>query len=180
MRLGGAVLRVIPDSRLLRSIEVDVVELALGHIVVADRFTGTAPLSAQAARDLGALGYVARARARGLDADARRDHPFTDLRTALTVPTADSGDVLARFQFRARETTASIAIINDLGYGTNPGAASYWPPLIPLDGGPPASTSSMPGAAQSSTASNSPATAPSPAPRSLSPRSSTGRLSPSR
>ncbi|TYB42180.1 NADH-quinone oxidoreductase subunit C [Actinomadura chibensis] len=132
VHLGGAALRAIPDPDALRSIEADVAEivaLALGHTVVADRFTGTAPLTARAARDLGALGYVARAS--GLDADARRDHPFTDLRPALTVPTAETGDVLARFQIRAREIGASIAIVNDLTYGTNPGSATYWPPLDP-------------------------------------------------
>ncbi|RKS73017.1 Ni,Fe-hydrogenase III large subunit [Actinomadura pelletieri DSM 43383] len=136
VRLGGAVLRVIPDPALMRSIEADIaelVELALGHTVVADRFTGTAPLSAQAARDLGALGYVARAS--GLDIDARRDHPCTDLRPALTVPTADSGDVLARFQIRAREIAASIAIITDLAQGATPGSTTYWPPLDHATGG---------------------------------------------
>ena len=132
IRLGGATLRVIPDAGALRAIGADVaelVDLALGHSVVADRFTGTAPLRADAARDLGVLGYVARAS--GLDADARRDHPFTDLRPALTVPTRDTGDVLARFQIRAREIASSIAIIGDLGYGASPGAATYWPPLTP-------------------------------------------------
>lgn len=133
--LGGAVLRAVPDPALLRSIEADIteiVDLALGHTVIADRFTGTAPLDTQAARDLGTLGYVARAS--GLDADARRDHPFTDLRPSLTVPTATTGDVLARFQIRAREITTSIAIINDLSYGMNPGLISYWPPLTSLNG----------------------------------------------
>ena len=42
-------------------------------------FTGTAVLAADAARQLGALGYVARAS--GVDIDARRDHPFVDRRT---------------------------------------------------------------------------------------------------
>ena len=130
--LGGAVLRTLPDPDVLRAIEADIaeiVDLALGHTVVRDRFTGTAPLAAQAARDLGTLGYVARAS--GLDADARRDHPITDLRPALTVPTAGTGDVLARFQIRAREITASVAIITDLVQGANPGLVSYWPPLDP-------------------------------------------------
>ncbi|MEU9018604.1 NADH-quinone oxidoreductase subunit C [Actinomadura sp. NPDC048394] len=133
--LGGAVLRAIPDPQALRALEADIaelVDLALGHTVVADRFAGTAPLTADAARDLGALGYVARAS--GIDADARRDHPFTDLRPALTVPTAATGDVLARFQIRAREITTSIAIINDLSYGMYAGAVSYWPALTPPAG----------------------------------------------
>jgi Ni,Fe-hydrogenase III large subunit/Ni,Fe-hydrogenase III component G len=136
IRLGGALLRAIPDPESMRAIGADIAEiteLALGHTVVADRFTGTAPLSTRAARDLGALGYVARAS--GLDTDARRDHPFTDLRPTLTVPTGTTGDVLARFQIRAREIGTSIAIINDLTYGVNPGASTYWPPVTP-PGGP--------------------------------------------
>jgi len=127
--LGGAVLRTLPDPAAFKAIGADVaelVDLALGHTVVADRFTGTAPLSADAARDLGVLGPVARAS--GLDADARRDHPFTDLRPALTVPTATTGDVLARFQIRAREIAASIDIVRDLTYAMNPGLVSAWPP----------------------------------------------------
>ncbi|MFF4240644.1 NADH-quinone oxidoreductase subunit C [Actinomadura geliboluensis] len=127
--LGGAVLRAVPDPAALQAIGADVAELAglaLGHTVVADRFTGTAPLSAAAARDLGALGPVARAS--GVDADARRDHPFTDLRPALTVPTAGTGDVLARFQIRVREIAASIEIVRDLAYAMNPGLVSAWPP----------------------------------------------------
>ncbi|WP_395105321.1 NADH-quinone oxidoreductase subunit C [Actinomadura sp. SCN-SB] len=141
VHLGGAVLRAVPDPGTLGAIEADIgeiVELALGHTVVADRFTGTAPLSTQAARDLGALGYVARAS--GLDADARRDHPFADLRAAPAVPTADTGDVLARFQIRAREITASIAFINeltgDLGPGTygQPLASPPAPPTGPASG----------------------------------------------
>ncbi|MFF0523331.1 NADH-quinone oxidoreductase subunit C [Actinomadura nitritigenes] len=130
--LGGAIVRVIPDPQALRALEADItelVDLALGHTVVADRFTGTAPLTAQTARDLGALGYIARAS--GIDTDARRDHPMTDLQPALTVPTAATGDVLARFQIRTREITTSIAVINDLTYGMSPGAASSWPPLTP-------------------------------------------------
>lgn len=133
--LGGAVLRTVPDPGALGALEADVaglVDLALGHTVVADRFTGTAPLTAEAARDLGALGYVARAS--GVDADARRDHPFTDLGPALTVPTATTGDVLARFRIRAREITGSIAITNALSCGMDTGAVSSWPPLAPPAG----------------------------------------------
>ncbi|MEV1179496.1 NADH-quinone oxidoreductase subunit C, partial [Nonomuraea sp. NPDC049784] len=71
VRLGGAHLKALPAPDRLHAIGTDVAELAglaLGHSVVADRFTGTAVLSADAARDLGTLGYVARAS--GLDLDA--------------------------------------------------------------------------------------------------------------
>jgi len=130
--LGGALLRTLPDPDALKAIGDDIaelVDLALRHTVVADRFTGTAPLPVEAARDLGTLGYVARGS--GLDIDARRDHPFTDLRPVLDVPAEEGGDVLARFRIRAREIAASIAIINDLGYGMNPGLVAFWPPLSP-------------------------------------------------
>ncbi|TQM68734.1 Ni,Fe-hydrogenase III large subunit [Actinomadura hallensis] len=133
--LGGAAVRAVPAPERLTAIAEDAAELAdlaLSHTVVADRFTGTAELPAQAARDLGTLGYVARAS--GLDADARRDHPFTDLRPALRVSTRTTGDVLARFQVRAEEIAVSAAIIKDLAYGMSPGAVTYWPPLEPLKG----------------------------------------------
>ncbi|MEV5571779.1 NADH-quinone oxidoreductase subunit C [Spirillospora sp. NPDC052269] len=127
---GGALLLAVPDAAGLQALAADIaelVDLALGHTAVLDRFTGTAPLSLDAARDLGTLGYVARAS--GLDVDARRDHPITDLRPALTVATRSSGDVLARFQVRADEIAASIALVTDLAYGMSPGLTSYWPPL---------------------------------------------------
>ncbi|MFD1545795.1 hydrogenase large subunit [Nonomuraea guangzhouensis] len=112
--LGGVALRALPEPARLADIGADVAEiaeLALGHTVVADRFTGTAILPEQAARDLGTLGYVARAS--GLDLDARRDHPFTDL-GHFQPATRTSGDVLARFQIRADEIAASIALITRL------------------------------------------------------------------
>ncbi|MFI9846856.1 NADH-quinone oxidoreductase subunit C [Nonomuraea sp. NPDC051941] len=118
--LGGARLRALPDPGQLAAIGADVaeiVELALGHSVVADRFTGTAVLSEQAARDLGTLGYVARAS--GVDLDARRDHPFTDL-CAVPTATRAGGDVLARFQIRADEIAAAIDLITRLAEGTFP------------------------------------------------------------
>ncbi|GLW64783.1 formate hydrogenase HycE [Actinomadura rubrobrunea] len=133
--LGGAVLRTVPDAYRLKALGEDVaeiVDLALGHTVVADRFTGTAPLSTAAARDLGTLGYVARAS--GVDVDARRDHPFTDLGPTLTVPTCDTGDVLARFRIRAEEIAVSIALIGELADGMAPGRIGSWAPSKARDG----------------------------------------------
>ncbi|TDC61802.1 formate hydrogenase [Actinomadura sp. GC306] len=130
--LGGAALRTIPAPDRLTAIAEDAAELArlaLSHTVVADRFTGTAELPAQAARDLGTLGYVARAS--GLDTDARRDHPSTDLRPSLRVVTRTTGDVLARFEVRAEEIAVSAALVGDLAYGMSPGVVTYWPPLSP-------------------------------------------------
>ena len=111
---GGARLRTRPDAKRLHEIAADVaqlVDLALSHTVVRDRFTATAPLGLRQARELGTLGYVARAS--GLDLDARRDHPAD---TQLPPPPRvleSEGDVLARFQVRAREFQACV---DHLGY----------------------------------------------------------------
>ncbi|ARP71045.1 formate hydrogenase [Streptomyces pluripotens] len=109
---GGAALRTLPDPARLKAIGEDIREitaLALGHSTVRDRFTGTATLGAHAAREIGCLGYVARAS--GLAADARIAHPFTDYDGHLNVPVHDGGDVLARFLVRAEEIDTSLALI---------------------------------------------------------------------
>jgi Ni,Fe-hydrogenase III large subunit/Ni,Fe-hydrogenase III component G len=119
---GGATLHAVPDPARLRAIAADiadVVGLALGHAVVVDRFTGTAVLPTQAARDLGTLGYVARAS--GLEVDARHQHPHCDLGPDFTVATRSGGDVLARFLLRADEITASVALIAALAPTVQPG-----------------------------------------------------------
>ncbi len=119
---GGAALRALPDAALLRRTGADVhrlTELALGHSTVRDRFTGTARLAPGAARDLGTLGYVARAS--GLETDARLAHPFCDLDAELTVPVHLTGDVLARFLVRAEEIDASLALAAHLAAGLRPG-----------------------------------------------------------
>jgi len=112
---GGVRLRSRPDQARLRAIAADVaqlVDLALGHTVVRDRFTATAPLSLQQARELGTLGYVARAS--GLDTDARNEHPAQpDIPRPAPVLEPD-GDVLARFQMRAKEFQASVDCMGQL------------------------------------------------------------------
>ncbi|GAA0415766.1 NADH-quinone oxidoreductase subunit C [Streptomyces luteireticuli] len=131
---GGAALRALPDPRRMRAIAADIheiVDLALGHSTVRDRFTTTARLAPTAARDLGCLGYVARAS--GLDIDARLSHPFLDLGGALSVPTRLTGDVLARFLVRAEEIDASLALVDHLAEGLRPGTVRV--PLGP-GGGP--------------------------------------------
>ena len=75
-----------------------------------DRVDGTGILPHQAARDLGIVGVAARAS--GVDADARRDHPtdaYDDLR--FEVPVEDGGDVRARLMIRAREIEQSLLIL---------------------------------------------------------------------
>ncbi|MFG2043867.1 NADH-quinone oxidoreductase subunit C [Dactylosporangium sp. NPDC048998] len=135
VRPGGAALREVPSPDRLAAIGADireVVDLALGNSLVAERFTGTAVLTVEQARDLGALGYVARAS--GLGTDARLDHPagvlddeglrMSDL---FTVATHGTGDVLARFQQRAAEIDASLAALGVLVRTVTPGTVATWP-----------------------------------------------------
>ncbi|KLL11053.1 formate hydrogenase [Protofrankia coriariae] len=119
---GGAAVRALPDPARIRAIGDDIrdiVALALGHSTVRDRFTGAARLDSRAARDLGCLGYVARAS--GVRVDARQAHPFLDYGDALTVPVHTSGDVLARFLIRAEEIDVSLALVEKLAEGLTPG-----------------------------------------------------------
>ncbi|GEL17100.1 NADH-quinone oxidoreductase subunit C [Pseudonocardia asaccharolytica] len=115
IRPGGAVLRVLPDPSLLRTIAEDIAEvvaLALEHSVVRERFAGTAILTRQQATDIGTLGYVARAS--GLRIDARYDHPFLSTPIPRPEHSHTGGDVLARFCVRAEEIAHSVEVIAGL------------------------------------------------------------------
>jgi Ni,Fe-hydrogenase III large subunit/Ni,Fe-hydrogenase III component G len=122
---GGAALRHLPAPEQLAGIGEDIreiIRLALDNPLVAERFTGTAVLTTRQAKDLGTLGYVARAS--GIDTDARRDHPTDDdphLGEPLTVPVHSTGDVLARFQQRAAEIDESLALLDALVRTAVPG-----------------------------------------------------------
>ncbi|GHG52374.1 hydrogenase large subunit [Streptomyces griseocarneus] len=127
--VGGAHLRAVPGRARMRALGDDirsVVGLALGHTTVRDRFTGTAGLPAAAARDLGCLGYVARAS--GLVRDARLAHPLCDYGPALDVPVHTGGDVLARFLVRAEEADTSLALVGHLAEGLAAGECAGRPP----------------------------------------------------
>jgi Ni,Fe-hydrogenase III large subunit/Ni,Fe-hydrogenase III component G len=129
VQLGGTRLTGLPHPTELQALAADaqdIVTLALRHSVVRDRFTGTAVLPTDAARDLGALGYVARAS--GLGYDARLAHPHYELDGHLRVPTHTSGDVLARFLVRADDIDASVALLTHLAAGLAPGQTGGWPP----------------------------------------------------
>jgi Ni,Fe-hydrogenase III large subunit len=131
---GGAVIRELPDLRLLTALGAEIAEiaeLALDHSVVRDRFTGTAVLTRAQAVDLGALGYVARAS--GLAVDARYDHPFLSSEFPRTTHSHTDGDVLSRFVVRAEEAATSIALITALAsdLGAHRGTAPPPPPPAP-------------------------------------------------
>ncbi|MGA3125734.1 MAG: NADH-quinone oxidoreductase subunit C [Candidatus Korobacteraceae bacterium] len=79
---------------------------------VQNRFEGTGVLSSDIARDLAAVGPVARAS--GIKIDVRHDHPYGQYRrTTIEVPHYKHGDVLARAHIRIEETRVSARLIQD-------------------------------------------------------------------
>ena len=110
--VGSAQWATEPDLALVAEVAAEVAEivaLTLDHSVVLDRFTGTAVLPGELARNLGTLGYVARAS--GLTVDARADHPQVALGPGFTPVAQEGGDVLARYAVRASEFAASAALL---------------------------------------------------------------------
>ena len=90
----------------------EVVEICRRNTILMDRFAGTGTLTNKTAIDHGVLGYVARAS--GIDADVRRDHPFAayrELKYPWKVPVYRSGDVYARTMVRVEETHESVSLI---------------------------------------------------------------------
>ncbi len=129
---GGAGIRDWPEAHELREIAADVaeiVDLALTHSAVLDRFSGTGVLTAEQVSDIGVVGVAARAS--GVALDARCDHPFTEATAELIAVTETGGDVLARFVVRANEVQASVALvlrlIDDLGSGQTTSDQPTWP-----------------------------------------------------
>jgi Ni,Fe-hydrogenase III large subunit/Ni,Fe-hydrogenase III component G len=88
----------------------EIVTLSLANSLVQDRLEGTGMLTTRTARDHGVLGYVARAS--GIDADVRRDHPFAAYgELSFRVPVFASGDVKARTLVRVEEARESARLI---------------------------------------------------------------------
>ena len=89
-----------------------------------DRLEATGILTEEAARRLGLVGPVARAT--GLAADTRADHPvrpYGEFRP--DVATANAGDVLARFRVMLAEAAESVRLIGEIGEtGPGPGLAA--------------------------------------------------------
>jgi Ni,Fe-hydrogenase III large subunit/Ni,Fe-hydrogenase III component G len=112
--IGGAHVQALPTTRVVQEAAARVaglVDICLDNSTVLDRFTETAVLPHPEAREMGVLGYVARAS--GIDVDARRDHPIADL-AGLEVAVETGGDVLARYLVRAREFQTSARLVTDL------------------------------------------------------------------
>jgi Ni,Fe-hydrogenase III large subunit/Ni,Fe-hydrogenase III component G len=91
----------------------DLITLLIDAGTFTDRVDGTGILTNQAASDLGIVGIAARAS--GVDADFRRDHPhdaYEGLR--FEVPVEEGGDVRARLMVRAREVEQSLVILHQV------------------------------------------------------------------
>jgi len=102
--------------RHLRTLEQEfdsLIALLIDSGSFTDRVDGTGVLTNQAAQDLGIVGMAARAS--GIDADLRRDHPhdaYDGLR--FEVPVEVGGDVRARLMVRAREVEQSFMILQQV------------------------------------------------------------------
>ena len=115
---GATRLRRPPDLDLVADVArrtAQIVDDALSNQTVADRLTGTSPLSLEDARRVGVLGYVAKAS--GLPVDARAEHPLGTGLPPVEPVVESSGDVLARFLVRAREVQQSADLIAELAIG---------------------------------------------------------------
>jgi Ni,Fe-hydrogenase III large subunit/Ni,Fe-hydrogenase III component G len=116
IRIGGADLLAAPDLDLVAAVAAEAAELArisTDHPMVANRLNTTSVLPIERARDLGVLGYVARAS--GMTVDARADQPFVDLGEDFRIVTAEAGDVRSRFDVRVGEIAVAAALVADLG-----------------------------------------------------------------
>jgi Ni,Fe-hydrogenase III large subunit/Ni,Fe-hydrogenase III component G len=113
----------------------EIVGLSLRNTLVMDRLEGTGRLTTRTARDHGVLGYVARAS--GIDADVRRDHPFAAYDALrFRVPVFEGGDVKARTLVRVEEARESVSLIRQAVEGLPPGPLAA--PLPPLPAWAPA------------------------------------------
>lgn len=91
---------------------VSAIELLFDTPSVLARFEGTGVLPAAVCRELGIVGYAARAA--GLERDARHDHPSGIYRFAqLPVSTWDSGDAFGRAFVRWLEIKRSITFVRE-------------------------------------------------------------------
>jgi len=88
----------------------EVVEIAINNSSVLDRLHGTGWLTEKTAREMQVSGLAGRAS--GIDADARRDHPFAAYGDfEIKVPVLSSGDVWARMMVRVEETHEAFNLI---------------------------------------------------------------------
>lgn len=81
-------------------------------VTVFNRLSATGTLSTQTAKDLGAVGVVARGS--GLSLDARKDFPYAAYKDfQYSVATEQTGDVHARFRVRVKEVHTSFSLLEE-------------------------------------------------------------------
>jgi Ni,Fe-hydrogenase III large subunit len=110
----------------------EVAAIALGNSLVLDRLHETGYLATRIAREMQVVGVAARAS--GIDADTRRDHPFAAYAALpLHVPVFSQGDVWARLMVRVEETREAVNLISHALNEIPPGQIVR--PLPPLPAG---------------------------------------------
>jgi Ni,Fe-hydrogenase III large subunit/Ni,Fe-hydrogenase III component G len=136
---GGVAMDAPPGLDVAAEVEAalrdfdEMVAISLDNTLVADRLDTTGRLTARTARDHGVLGLVARAS--GLDADVRRDHPYAAYaEIAPRVIVNETGDVRARTLVRVEEARESARLIRRAlqTLPSGPLAVSV-PPLPPFE-----------------------------------------------
>jgi Ni,Fe-hydrogenase III large subunit/Ni,Fe-hydrogenase III component G len=115
---GGVSMNLSAEQRFetvtqLQKIESDfneVVAMALDSTLVLDRLQSTGILTNALAHDLQVCGIAARAS--GIDADTRRNHPYAAYANLkFRVPLFKEGDVFARMMVRVEEVHESVGLI---------------------------------------------------------------------
>jgi Ni,Fe-hydrogenase III large subunit len=116
---------------------LELVTLLIDSGTFTDRVDDTGILTARVARDLGVVGFAARAS--GVDIDLRRDHPHDAYSGfGFKVPLEQGGDVRARLMVRAREVEQSLSILQQALEGLPDGHVA-----VPLPESLPAATSAL-------------------------------------
>ena len=118
---GGVSIDITPEGVKEILIEMDWLTKEFERLVliydesasVDDRVRGAGILTSKKARDIGAVGFVARAS--GLNLDCRSQHPFPPYdRIEVSVPVLVAGDAHARIWARVLEVRDSIGIIREI------------------------------------------------------------------
>ena len=122
---GEQIVDVITALRKIRNDFNEVVAMALDSTLVLDRLHSTGILNNATARELQVCGIAARAS--GIDADVRRDHPYAAYKSLkVRVPVFQEGDVWARMMVRVEEARESVNLIVE-ALGSLPAGATLQP-----------------------------------------------------
>ena len=107
---GKQVSDVIHEVQNIRDDFNEIVAMALDSTLLLDRLQATGVLTNRTARELQVTGVAGRAS--GIDADARRDHPYAAYGAMnFRVPVFNEGDVWARTMVRIEEVRESVHLI---------------------------------------------------------------------